>query len=83
MRGVKVNIRLLHRIVVYITVKKFPAGQPTAEATGPRLRGLPLRVLVRWCDVAPRRRDGLAGRDRASSSLVVMVALVPGGILQD
>ena len=53
MCGVKVNIRLLHCIVVYITVKKFPAGQPTAEATGPRLRVLPLRVLFCCQEVAP------------------------------
>ena len=47
-----------------------------------RLRGPSLRVCCLGISVAPRRRDGLAGRDRASSSLVVMVALVPGGILQ-
>ena len=32
----------------------FPAGLPTAEATGPRLRGQPLRVLFCWPVIAPR-----------------------------
>ena len=34
--------------------KFFPAGLPTAEATGPRLRGQPLRVLFCWPGIAPR-----------------------------
>ena len=62
--------------------KFFPAGQPTAEAIGPRLRGLPLRVLFCWFEIAPR---SWLRRFAPTTNIVAGcgVVLDPGGILQD
>jgi len=62
--------------------KIFPAGLPTAEATGPRLRGQPLRVLFCWPGVAPRSwlRRFAPTRNFVAGCGVV---LDPGGIFQD
>jgi len=70
---------------IYITAydsiykyKFFPAGQPTAEATGPRLRRLPLRVLFCWPVGSLLVPGYVAPLRPGTSSLVAGLSWTPG-----
>ncbi len=81
MHGVKVNGVISQRLVSYNKSNDRPTGRPTAGLR-PSPRAFPSGMLSRdLCLSSTPRRP--ASRYRVSSSLVVLAAPVPGGILQD